>query len=103
MNGKIILKTPFMCECCILIDRKSRTLNPFKKTHSIELPYGKHYVNVGINYDQMPESSKVHSANTWAWDEDKEVNIGEQVVYIKLKRKWHLLKPVTALAEMKIL
>lgn len=32
MKGKIILKTPFMCESRIKIDGLSKTLKPFKKT-----------------------------------------------------------------------
>ena len=29
-------------------------------------------INVGIGYDEMPESSRVYSADTWAWEIDKE-------------------------------
>ena len=103
MKGKIILKTPFMCESRIKIDGLSKTLKPFKKTQLIELAYGKHYINVGINYDEWPESSRVHGADTWAWKNDKEVFISEKDIYIELKRKWHLLKPVTAEAKIKLI
>ena len=33
IKGKIVLKTPFICECCIRSDRVYKTLNSFKKTH----------------------------------------------------------------------
>lgn len=100
MNGKIIIKTPFMCDCRVLIDGVTKTLNPFKKTQLIELPYGKHYINVSINYDEMPESSKVYGADAWAWENDKEINVSENNIYIEIKRKWHLLKPVTTEAKI---
>lgn len=100
-NGKIIFKTPLICECCIRIDGKYKKLNPFKKTQTMEVPYGKHSINVGISYDQTPESSKVHSAITWAWENDKKIEINEKDIIIELKRKWHLFKPVTAEAKIK--
>ena len=31
IKGKIVLQTPFICECCIRIDGVYKTLNPFKK------------------------------------------------------------------------
>ena len=30
-------------------------------------------INVGIGYDEMPESSRVYSADTWAWESDKAI------------------------------
>lgn len=101
LTGRIVLKTPFICECCIKIDEMCKTLNPFKKNQMIELSYGKHSINVGINYDEMPESSKVHSANTWAWENDKIIEINEKDIIIEVKRKWHLFKPVTTEAKIK--
>lgn len=32
IKGKIVLKTPFICECCIRSDRVYKILNSFKKT-----------------------------------------------------------------------
>ena len=41
-KGKIVFKTPFICECCIRIDGVYKTLNAFKKTQMVELSAGKH-------------------------------------------------------------
>lgn len=101
LTGRIVLKTPFICECCTKIDGVYQTLNPFKKHHMIELSYGKHSINVGINYDEIPESSRVHSSNTWAWENDKMIEVNENDIIIEVKRKWHLLKPVTTEAQIK--
>lgn len=99
--GRIILKTPLVCECCLKIDGIYRKLNPFKKTQTVELPVGKHLFNAGICYNEMPESSQVHSAINWAWETDKAIEIKENDLYITIKRKWHLLKPVTVEVEIK--
>ena len=56
----------------------------------VELSAGKHMINVGIGYDEMPESSRVYSADTWAWESDKAIEIGENALLISIKRKWHL-------------
>ncbi len=48
----------------------------------------------------MPESSQVHSANTWAWEKDKEILINEESICIEIKREWHLLKPVSVKAKI---
>ena len=45
-------------------------------------------INVGIGYDEMPESSRVYSADTWAWESDKAIEIGENALLISIKRKW---------------
>lgn len=37
-------------------------------------------INVGIGYDEMPESSRVYSADTWAWESDKAIEIGENAL-----------------------
>lgn len=66
----------------------------------VELSAGKHMINVGISYDEMPESSRVYNADTWAWKSDKAIEIGENDLLISIKRKWHLFKPVTAEAEI---
>lgn len=100
IKGKIVLKTPFICECCIRIDGVYKTLNAFKKTQMVELSAGKHMINVGISYDEMPESSRVYSADTWAWESDKAIEIGENALHISIKRKWHLFRPVTVEAEI---
>ena len=100
MAGKLILKTPLICECCMRIDGIYKTLNPFRETHTVALSYGTHLINVGISYDEMPESSKVHSANTWIWEQDKAIEINEKNICVEIKRKWHLLKPVTAEAKI---
>ena len=55
----------------------------------VELSAGKHMINVGIGYDEMPESSRVYSADTWAWESDKAIEIGENALLISIKRKWH--------------
>ena len=60
IKGKIVLKTPFICECCIRSD----------------------------------------SADTWAWESDKAIEIGENALLISIKRKWHLFRPVTVEAEI---
>ncbi len=99
IKGKIVLKTPFICECCIRSDRVYKTLNSFKNT-MVELSAGKHMINVGIGYDEMPESSRVYSADTWAWESDKAIEIGENALLISIKRKWHLFRPVTVEAEI---
>ena len=101
LTGKIIIKHPFICECCIKIDGRYKILNPFKKTQTIKLSYGEHYINVGINYDEWPESSKVHSATVWAWENDKKIELNEENIIIEIKRKWHLFKPVTLEANIK--
>lgn len=59
MTGRVVLKTPFMCLCCVKIDGVHKRLNPFKGNQTIKLPYGKHSINVGISYDEMPEMSSV--------------------------------------------
>ena len=46
----------------------------------VELSAGKHMINVGIGYDEMPESSRVYSADTWAWESDKAIEIGENAL-----------------------
>ena len=66
----------------------------------VELSAGKHMINVGIGYDEMPESSRVYSADTWAWESDKAIEIGENALLISIKRKWHLFRPVTVEAEI---
>ena len=99
-NGKIILKTPLICDCCIKIAGEHKGLNPFKKNQEVELSYGDHYINVGITYNQTPTSSKVRTAKTWAWENDKKIFVREKDIYIELNRKWHLLKSVTAEARI---
>ena len=66
----------------------------------VELSAGKHMLNVGLGYDEMPESSRVYSADTWAWESDKAIEIGENALLISIKRKWHLFRPVTVEAEI---
>ena len=66
----------------------------------VELSAGKHMINVGISYDEMPESSRVYNADTWAWESDKAIEIGENALLISIKRKWHLFRPVTVEAEI---
>ena len=53
-------------------------------------------MNLTIAYDEFHESSRVWSSDAWAWERDKEIFVGEKDVVIRIKRKWHLLKPVTA-------
>lgn len=101
MNGKIILKVPFMCVCVIKIDGKRKTLNPFNKKE-IDISAGIHKINVGIEYyDHGDESYSRWSDIAWAWKEDKEILIDEKVTIIKIKRKWHLFKYITAEAIIK--
>ena len=96
MSGKIVIETLFICECKIKIGGIEKRLNPFKKRMEVEVPCGKHFVNVAIEYDEFHESSRVWSSDIWAWERDREIFVGEKDVVIKIKRKWHLLKPVTA-------
>ncbi len=100
MTGNIIVKTPLLCECYIKIDDHIRILNGFNRTHVIKLPHGTHRINAGIDYDQMPESRRVYRAQTWAWERDQEVYVSQKDILINIWRKWHLLKPVTAVAEI---
>ncbi|MCD8027969.1 MAG: hypothetical protein LUF02_04775 [Erysipelotrichaceae bacterium] len=44
------------------IDGDIQIIGSLKGTKVIELPYGQHIINVGINYDEMPESKRVHGA-----------------------------------------
>lgn len=48
LSGKVIVKTPFLCICCIKIDGISKTLNPFKKNQRVDVPYGKHSIILAI-------------------------------------------------------
>ena len=66
----------------------------------VELSAGKHMINVGIGYDEMPESSRVYSAATWAWESDEAIEIGENDSLISMKRRRHLFRPVTVEAEI---
>lgn len=91
---------PKLCDCCIYIDGEIKIIGSLKGSKVIELPYGKHIINVGINYDEMPESKRVHGANTWAWEDMKELTISEKDVYIEIKRKWHMTKHVSAEATI---
>lgn len=78
MSGKIVIKTPFICECKIKIDGGAKRLNPFKKRAEIEISAGRRFVNLAIEYDEFPESSRVWSADTWAWERDREIFVGEK-------------------------
>lgn len=100
-TGKIILRTPLICECYIEIDGFYKLLKAFKKTQTVELPYGKHFINVGIGYYESLDSSQKHCSYTWAWEHAKAFDINEKNIEIELKRKWHLLKHVTAEAQIK--
>ena len=37
LTGKIIIKHPFICECCIKIDGRYKILNPFKKNTNYKI------------------------------------------------------------------
>ena len=105
MNGKIILKTPFLCICVIKIDGKMKKLNPFKIKNIVELPLGNHKINVGVEYSDTGHIGMDHGHShwedeNWAWEKDQEILVTEIPTIIKIKRKWHLTKPITAVATI---
>ncbi|MCD8029112.1 MAG: hypothetical protein LUF02_10785, partial [Erysipelotrichaceae bacterium] len=52
------------------------------------------------NFLKINLMTLVHGANTWAWENMKEVTISEKDVYIEIKRKLHMTKHVTAEATI---
>ena len=101
MNGKIKIKKPRICVCVIKIDSKIKPLGAFKCIQEVELPFGTHKINLGIEYSDAAHIGMDHghphwSDIEWAWKEDKEVVIDDIITTIKIKRKWHLFKHITA-------
>ena len=58
MSGKIVIKTPFICECKIKIGGAEKRLNPFKKRAETDVSAGKHFVNLTIEYDEFPQKQQ---------------------------------------------
>ena len=101
MNGKIRINKPRICICVIKIDGKVKQLGAFKSIKELEIPFGTHKINVGVEYsdtgDIGMETGHAHWSDIeWAWKEDKEIIIDETTTNIKIKRKWHLFKHITA-------
>lgn len=89
MNSKVIINKPKICDCVLLIDGKSERI----KNKNIEIPYGKHKINIAIEIDVSPSDSHVISNNVWG--EEIEVDIDSPITIINIKRKWHLFKHIT--------
>ncbi len=101
MNGKIRINKPGICVCVIKIDGKVKQLGAFKGVEELEVPFGTHKINVGIEYSDTGHIGMDHGHAhwddiEWAWKEDKEIVIDETTTNIKIKRKWHLFKHITA-------
>lgn len=105
MNGKIIIKKPNICVCVIKIDGNITQLGAFGNQQIVEIPIGKHNINVGIEYSDTGHIGMDHGHAhwediEWAWKKDKDIIIDETIITIILKRKWHLLKHITAKATI---
>ncbi|MCH5159704.1 MAG: hypothetical protein J1F66_02510 [Clostridiales bacterium] len=105
MNGKIIIKKPTICTCFIKINGESKPLHSFKTKDELELPFGVYKVNVGIEFSDtgnigMDGGHIQWSDIEWAWEKDKEITIDASITTIKIKRKWHWFKHITAEATM---
>ena len=101
MNGKIIINKPKVCICVIKLDGKLKQLNALTGADEVELAFGTHKINIGIEYSDTGHIGMDHGHPDWddiewAWKEDKEIVIDDTVKTIKLKRKWHLFKHITA-------
>lgn len=101
MNGKLIIKKPIICVCVIKIDGVVKQIHG----NEIELPFGSYKINVGIKYYDSGDVGMDHGHShwsdiEWAWGNDKEVIVDEKITTIKIKRKWHLLRHITAKASI---
>jgi len=102
MNGKIIIKKPFICVCYIKINGEIKIL----KNKFLQLPFGTYTINVGIEYSDtgdigMDSGHSQWSDIEWAWNNDKKIIIDDSTTTIVIKRKWHLLRHITADAIIK--
>ena len=96
--GRVALKTPVLCICCVKIDGMHKTLNPLKRNQKVDLPYGKYSINIGITY----EYRSYRSQTVWAWGGSKTTEVNEKDIVIEVKRTLYLFKPPTVKAEIKI-
>lgn len=105
MNGKIMVKKPNICVAVLKINGEYKKLNAFKSLEELEYPVGSYKVNIGLEYSDTGHVGMDHghahwSDVEWAWKEDKELVVDETTTTIKVKRKWHLLKHITATATI---